>query len=370
MNTIGVQRRDLDTMLEELDDTRCGVGADSKRKHVRWPFRKISVEIDLTQPGSSAPVRLSLACRNLSTEGVGLMHNAYVHVGTRVVVHLPRGTGSVACAGVVRRCVHFRGLIHEVGIQFDKPVSPKEFLELDPWSECFTREKVESESLLGCLVVVDGSDVEHKLIKHYLRETQLRVRRADTAQQGFELAAEGCELILCALSLPEMPARDWIDELRRRGVNTPVIVTGVDTTATGREAATGIGAAAFITKPVLQPVLLRAIAEFIVPVAVSGGPGGSALPADHPNRAVADAFEVLLPDYATRLRDAVKRKDIKVCREVSAQVATAAPALGFERLGTLAERVASGLGAGVSLAEIGVTIEALASACETVRRAA
>ena len=110
-NTIGVSRRDLVDLLDDLDREQ-DENPNVQRMHTRWPFRAMSLPVTFLHPGGSE-VEVRLACRNLSGGWVGLLHSAYVHEGTECMVYLPKLAGGTdRVRGEVRRCIHREGRIH------------------------------------------------------------------------------------------------------------------------------------------------------------------------------------------------------------------------------------------------------------------
>src|SRR5262245_25079873 len=109
-NTLGLQPRSLDALLDHLDDPE-DPKAVARREFVRWPFRRTTIHISIFHPGGSM-VSLKLACRNLSRGGLALLHNAYVHPGSPCRVELPTLSGVFdRVEGVIQRCAHRRGTL-------------------------------------------------------------------------------------------------------------------------------------------------------------------------------------------------------------------------------------------------------------------
>lgn len=119
-NTIGLNARDLQALLDRLDGTESSA-ARQRRASTRQPYRLHCVEVDIQQP-DGAWVRAFVACRNLSQGGLSILHNAFLYTGTECRITLPSTDGEpVLMFGRVVRCRLVEKKIHEIGIAFDHP---------------------------------------------------------------------------------------------------------------------------------------------------------------------------------------------------------------------------------------------------------
>jgi hypothetical protein len=70
--------------------------------------------------------------RNLSDHGIGIIHGAFVYVGSEVILHLKMPDGEVlALGGVVRRCTFVSGKAHDLGIEFQSPIDAAGLLGIE-----------------------------------------------------------------------------------------------------------------------------------------------------------------------------------------------------------------------------------------------
>ena len=366
-NTLGISARELASILDELDEQGNSAGAKRHRDFVRWTFRQVSIPIELNQPDGSR-VSVKVACRNLSRGGMSILHNSYWHSGTRCTVLLPHNSGrKVPVVGFVTRCRHVRGMIHEVGIRFEEPIDTNEYVDLDPFSDRFSLERVKPEDLSGCVLQIDDSPMDQRLVRHYLRQTQLRIRTADTAEEGLEKARETIDdLILCDYHLADMNGVEVIEHLREEGVNTPVIMVTSDTNSLTKERMSQVQADAFLAKPIKADVLLRAIAEFLV-INKETDQFVCSLPKDDPNITLAEEYIDQLHDYANRLEKLITTEDAMAARSICLQIKGTCPTLGFEGIGTLAEEAEISLAASMSVSESLKQLRPLVAACQRAR---
>ncbi|MDX2118423.1 MAG: response regulator [Planctomycetota bacterium] len=364
-NSIGIQSRELEQLCNLLD-VRTSAEAARKRDFIRWPFRHASLALKIVHPGSTT-VQISVACRNLSCGGISVMHSAYVHLGSPVIVTLPHPKlGSVDVDGTVSRCSHLRGVVHEIGIKFTKSINARDFVNLDAFTDAFSLEKVNHEELRGCVLHLEDSELDRKLVQHYLRGTQLRVRPCLTIDEALKLAQEGCDLVVASVDMQGMESTDIVAKFREDGVQAPIIVVTNDTTPATRQRIADMRANAFITKPLKQDVLVRAIGEFLM-VGSQTGSLATTLKADDPNAPLVDGFVDFLHNAAGRLEDILKRDDAAQCRQICLQIKGTAPALGFDAVGKLADDAAHAVAASMSVAESIKPVRQLISACMRVR---
>lgn len=124
-NSLGISQAVLDALIDRLEAS--AQGAPAARAAMRVPFRRLALPMAVFHSDGSR-AGLQVACRNISSGGIGILHSAYMHVGIPCEVTLPRaGLSAVTVPGRVVRCRHVGGKVHEIGIQFRKPIEPREF---------------------------------------------------------------------------------------------------------------------------------------------------------------------------------------------------------------------------------------------------
>jgi CheY-like chemotaxis protein len=365
-NSVGLHQRELSELLDQMDIPD-GPRKSIKRDFVRWPFRKTAVPMKITHPNGISAT-LSVACRNISRGGMAILHSAFLHPGTRCSITLPHPTrGELHIEGWIARCIHRNGMIHEIGITFAEPVDVRELLRPDPLANVFSFEKIDPEKLHGNILCVDASETDQKIVRHFLRSSKLEVQCVLTPTEALEHLPDGWDLVILDLNLPEGGGAGLVISLRERGYKGPIIVTTSDTSPQVRKVLSGIEANAFLAKPLAQSTLTRAMAEFLIAQRTTSIQGGSALPADHPDFALAESFAMSLRHTARKLEDAVRRDDAGSCRALCLQLAGTAPSLGFEALGSMAQQASEELAKTNSVSNAIKTVRALIAACERAK---
>ncbi len=104
--------------LQDESDQNPGT-AKAAAARARFP-RGTTIRVEMTY-NDGTRAHLLAPGRDLSEDGIGIFHNSYVHTGIACNVTLRTVDGeAVMRTGRVRRCIHLRGAVHEVGIQFDQ----------------------------------------------------------------------------------------------------------------------------------------------------------------------------------------------------------------------------------------------------------
>ncbi len=363
VNSLGISGHDLDRTLESIELGKTEVSAKG-RSFVRHPFRLDKVHMRVKREGSGTNIRV--ACRNLSRGGISVLHNAYVHPDTPVAMVLPHVTdGPKLIEGVVRRCRYVRSTIHEVGIEFLKPIKVSDFLQADPFSDWYSLETVDPTSLVGTVVLVDSSELDRRVVEHFLRRTQLRIRTAKGVEDAIAKIKEGCDLVISEFSLGEKTGRDLIASMWEIGSHTPVILTTCDASEGAKARMTASGADAYLLKPMDESLLLRAAAEFlIVQRDCRKQANDSRRAADLPP-ALLDSFTEELSRMAGELDEAMAADDVERCRGLAMRLQSSAATFGFAALGRLAAESAGCLTAGGSVESSTDQLQALLDACRS-----
>jgi len=367
-NTLRLNAATLTRLIAEME---VGSSAhNSARSLVRWPFLKLAVTVAIHQ-GAGNSTRLQLACRNLSGEGVGLLHSSFLHTGTRCTVYLPQLVGAVVPVdGKVVRCRHVRGLVHELGIAFDKPINIRQFVSRDPTRGLFTLEHVDPTRLQGVVLHIDDSAMRRKLVRHYLRDTSLEIVNAETGQEGLDRASDGFDLILADYDLHGIPGPSLVAAIRAKGLQTSIVMLTVNSRLAFNSDGDESRANAYLQLPINEEQLLRGVAEFLLADgsnADAGGPVFSTLPGGHPS----NQFVVEFVEEARRLANglllAMSGDDVVGVRRMCNEVKNVSSEVGFGMIAESAQAAVTALDASMSVADAQRQLRSLASMCMRVK---
>ena len=210
VNTLGIASGGLDKILDILD-RGAAVSGSVRRSFVRWPFRKEAIEVTLEPPGGDRATLL-LACRNISSGGMSVLHNSFVHAGTRCLISLPTLSGAVSVkTGVVVRCSHRTGMLHEVAIRFTDEIDIREFVPVGLHLDAVAVERVDLSRLRGVLVHLSASPPDRAALRELLRPSAMTVRSVGTEREFLDQLRLGCDLAV--IDLPRSELRGLGDAL-------------------------------------------------------------------------------------------------------------------------------------------------------------
>ncbi|MFP4146046.1 MAG: hypothetical protein ACOCTI_08465 [Phycisphaeraceae bacterium] len=95
----------------------------NKRLHERLP-RPDSLVLAIVEWTEHHKIPVGVQVRNISRQGVGLLHGAFVHPETPCSVTLITAQRQgIRATGEVAFCRHLKGHIHEVGIRLDREIN-------------------------------------------------------------------------------------------------------------------------------------------------------------------------------------------------------------------------------------------------------
>ncbi len=116
--------------LDLIESRQKVVGAASERRrhqrHAYLEFTQLGLVVD---NGPRDRKMFLVRTFDLSASGVGLLHGRFIQAGQRVhVMMLHRHDGRVLVSGTTRRCELLEGHVHAVGVEFDEPIDPADFI--------------------------------------------------------------------------------------------------------------------------------------------------------------------------------------------------------------------------------------------------
>ena len=366
VSTLRLSPMEVERLKRELESTPNG--ASVKRAFKRWPFESRSIRVEIQHPGGAATT-LNYVPRNISREGMGLLHSSFVYTGTRCTVYLPHPTrGLVALGGSIVRCRHFRGNIHELGVQFDQPIDVREFLGMDGSEDCYSLENVQPDTLTGSALLIEPGEMDRALIRHHLKETNLTITATGSAEEGITRAKEGYDIILCALELPDGDGLQVLSRMRDSGIQTPfMLLCSSAGTASIRERLRVLQPQSVVCKPVPAQTLLSAIGEFLIVNAKDRGGGGAAILSSLSPR---DPLAEHIPEYLLQLKQLAERMgaalnngDLAECSRLVYQIQGSSPTFGFSALTEAAMQAHTSLHVTQNVGESGAAVRKLIGMC-------
>lgn len=366
INSLRLKDAELDTLLAELERNTTGWGGNSKREMRRWGLGGVRAVVTIVEGMGTQRHALTIP-RNISTTGMGCVHGAFLHIGTRCFLSLRDMSGAArSISGTVVRCKHLRGLLHEVGIKFDSPVRPEDFREFND-EHVFHREHVDLSTLRGVVLIVENSVLDQKLVAAFFKQSSLELIYARDAKTGLELLGESPDLVFVDHGLPDMPGVEFIREATHSGFAKPMILMTADSSPGLRSAAAEAGAVEVLVKPLGADLMRRAAAEYLISGS-SGSRGRGTIVSERDPQIIdapmVDEYVKELHRLAHELGQLLRAEDAQGIRGKANFIRGTAEGYGFKVVTDAATQVVSRLDASSNASDSVAEIRHLISVCQ------
>jgi len=364
-NTLKIGIRELNALLNHIDSDQ-PEDANPNRDFVRWKFRIVRVHLTVEHTSGSKVV-LPVATRNISRGGISILHSSFVYPNSRCHIAAELDDGRVLdIAGIVKRCNHIGGTVHEIGIKFNEEISTKELLGLDPMQEAYSLESIDPNGLQGNILIICAAELDRILFTKLLEETSLTIAAAQDTQAALKRAQRGCDLILIDFNVGSESASDILLEFRAQGIDAPALVMTSDPSLEIRDELQMAGASGLLIKPFTQHKLFQALAEFLLGDGDSG-PIYTSLTQDDPAIEILGKFLTELPRLILTLEKTLRESDRDACLAICRSLASSASPLGFEHIGQLAVQADQSLTKNPSTREAAPDVRRLIIACRRIK---
>jgi signal transduction histidine kinase/DNA-binding response OmpR family regulator len=209
-----------------------------------------------------------------------------------------------------------------------------------------TRWKIPS----ACVLVVDDGAENRELLSLVLAEQGLWVEEAENGQAALDkMALMACDLVLMDMQMPVMDGYEATRELRRRGVQVPIVALTANAMKGYEQEVLAAGCTAYLTKPVDIDLLLQRVAQLLgghaqegeapsgfasvfgdLPAEADGGPVRSRF-ADNPKLApIVRKFAARLHQQLQHTRAALTGGDLPEVARLAHWLAGAAGTVGYD----------------------------------------
>jgi DNA-binding response OmpR family regulator len=323
---------------------RKGIPRDRAPRH---PYRRFQLPLTIEQPGGGTTRRV-VASRNLSSSGIGLLCDGYLHAGSQCSIMLVTvGGESVSVAGKVVHCRLVTGRTHEVGIQFQQAVDVSRFIAADASARPEGAE-LQPQALRGTVVLLDDSPMDRTLFKHHTASTGLTVADFGEAEPALRaLREQRADLFVCDLYLDSgLEGIAVMRQARAAGFEGPILLVTAEQNVRKHAEALTAGAAYVLRKPydghTLLDILRRAREDGAAAVdptllvsRLAGRPESAEL---------LRKFAAAAGALGDELRAAMSANDAAAFRHTCLRTKKAAVALGFDALAALLETALAGPG--------------------------
>ncbi len=264
-NTLGMSAPVYKQLLAKLDEIGSKPAeAPAERIYTRLEYLDPYLQITLETADRSRR-EITVAARNISRKGMSVLHASFVYTDTRITAELHRVDGSIAkVSGTVCRCSHRGGVVHEIGIEFDREIIVQEFVRPDINESISSLEIVDPEQLKAKVIFVGNDEALMPFLREYLINTNMNFGFVNTAKDALEKEIDQYELVFACLDVGDMSGPEFAKHLREIGYHKPIILAGrVDDELTRQQIRLS-NADMFLPVPITEKSLMCALGEFLL----------------------------------------------------------------------------------------------------------
>ncbi|MCB9837807.1 MAG: PilZ domain-containing protein [Phycisphaeraceae bacterium] len=278
-DTVRLSAAERRKLLDKMDrSSHSGAGADGdsafedRRAHRRHTYRPPAVAIQVQHPGGGG-ARYLVGARNLSQQGVGLIHGGFLYDGAECTVVLEtRKKQLLAFPGKIVTCRHVDGTIHELGVRFDREIDIETYFQLvEPVNLApapATQRGGQLPDLAGRLLYIDPSVAACDQVKRFLAGQDLDVVTTRHLGAGLDaIRREAFDLVVCEAELDGVAIGEALDKIRSAGHAAPIAIVMNRPDQERDGALTELGVAQIALKPLNKPRLFDLIHRCLHPEA-------------------------------------------------------------------------------------------------------
>lgn len=268
IDALRLSEQDRQALVNELERT-AGAPGREKRRSKRMPYNEVpALILQVTHPGGTT-VRFLVKPRNISSQGLSVLHGGFVHPGTRCSVPLKDMRGlATRIDGKIVSCRLIRGRVHELGIQFCRSIPIEEYVLDTTSGDAEGRITVALPSLQGRVLVADEWQDDRQLLCYDLQKLGLETLEADGGAEVIRRIRNGhYDLIVVGEWLGDQTAADLAGALHDLKCTTPII--GIFSSGSN-DALVAKAKAAGVRAILQRPYALEQLAETLLQVTTNG----------------------------------------------------------------------------------------------------
>jgi CheY-like chemotaxis protein len=314
IRTIRLSESQLIAILQRLDELEPAEGAAESRIAKRYRYRVANCVMRMHQPGSAGYVNYSVPTRNIAAGGMGFLHGGFVHKGTRCTAQLMTTRGSLAeIPGTVVRCRYLgHSTLHEVGIEFDSPIDPGDFV---------------SAAVQTRILLAEDNAAMAKLTTAQLQKLNAQV---DHVENGRDAVDHGRKMlydaILMDIEMPEMDGLEAASQLRKCGYGGVIVALTARDRPEDRDRCLEAGCDLYLAKP-YTPADLSGVLESIKRETMT-----SRFEDDESMTELLVAFVEDVTTKVGELRQACEAKDLKQLEALARILKGGGGSYGFDQI--------------------------------------
>lgn len=334
IDTLRLSEREASELLAEIEKASAGSPLESLRQTKRWRLQSQRAVLSLKSQTGELQRMLAFP-RNVSTGGASLLFGGFLHTGTPCQVTL-RTLGGISepVPGVVRRCRHVAGRVHELGIEFDRPVNPREYLISLGTDYLFNAERIDPESIRGRVLIFTVHDADRRSYLRLFDQTKIEFEFSDQVDDAINRLGSDYDLVFADVDDDDQLAVGFAERARRSKRLAPIVIIARSPDPELRLAAIGAGASEMLFKPVESDLLLRATTEYlgsITPEEIAGIESDLRSLNDAPDEACL-SWMTQMATLADQLETEVASRNIPACTRCLRAIADFARSVGLRHV--------------------------------------
>ncbi len=334
IRTIRLNEPQLNAILERLDELEPAEGAAESRMAKRYRFRVPNCVVRMHQPGSAGYVNYSVPTRNIAAGGMGFLHGGFVHKGTRCTAQLTTTRGSWAdVPGIVVRCRYLgHSTLHEVGVEFDSPIDPGDFV---------------SAAVQTRILLAEDNAAMAKLTTAQLQKLNAQVDHVENGRDAVDHGRKTLyDAILMDIEMPELDGLEAASQLRKCGYGGLIVALTARDRPEDRDRCIEAGCDMYLAKP-YTPADLNGLLESIKRDTMT-----SRFEDDESMTELLVAFVEDVNKKVEELRQACEAKDLKQLEALARVLKGGGGSYGFDQITQSAARLEKSIGDSASAADV------------------
>jgi len=256
---ISFNRTEYEAVLGRMETGATAPTDEDGRRRERHEYRESDIPLIIEHPDGGTS-RFLVFGRNISRNGISVLHGGFVHNGSVCRVTLGQlGGDTMTVVGEVRHCRLVAGSCHEIGIMFAEEIDPKTIAGAD----CATEADAGSEAagafhdITGEIVLAEAYEPDRQLLEHQLVMLGLTVNTVVTPGAVIDATRRGqVDLVLLGLPLAGGEAAKTIASSRETGYRGPILVMTAETNAELLDGVRKAGATDIVGKPYYLDLLV------------------------------------------------------------------------------------------------------------------
>ena len=254
VDTLGLRPQDMRVLVDELNRKSQLQHVEVERRRTRYPFNTGEVSVQVRHP-NGAETTYRMLTRNLNSHGIGFILGRFVYLNTVCAIELPTlDHERITVTGKVVHCRHLSGVVHELGVAFDRPIEVENFIASLQQAR---DEAAAKPQLTGRVLIVAEFASERRLLAHLLDDLGLAsVEAGNDTDMLSKLSADKFDLLVIDTDSTEDDGMSLLGAARKAGFNRPILALSINSSESARADAQMCGFAGLISKPLDATQLL------------------------------------------------------------------------------------------------------------------